>query len=489
MLRQIADHDIRINVSKLEPFLARMMTYSDGTLDVSVICESINLCILVDANIFIGLAAIPKDVQGNHLRAPNHLLALLLSWITDSAWKISLEMDLIYEDKLSKVILPLAEAFAKARSLVDFISFWQEQLAHCQKQGFNHSKPATGFYCPQSLWEDERLLQLIARLAESTLTAGQIYNLILGSHASVLSHETLGPDGNPNLMANLVLLDCAFGITFKDVKPKQITDITRDVYHSSLRWLLNETSWPVEHKWRPWRILIAGQNRRNVTEHHSDIRYLEQQVVEKAVELTTRAQLRDEDSQFGYTEEFYAFAYVIRSMLGQKGLSKHDGKPFHDLIESVIQWIFTHAKKEKGDEKQDQMTSAANPKPLLQWNGQSDGVTSVDILHLCYLAQFLIFPGIFRSDQPLCDVLAFSLTLHRFLEVKQQHRIFQRIYEGAVAFRSSSQAETKSHGLISTPVNYLSLWSKLVNMESLQEDRALKSSEPHVVRSKLLLTR
>ena len=489
MLRQIADYDIRINASKLEPFLARMMTCSDGTLDASVICESINLCILIDANIFTGLAAIPKDVQGNHLRAPNHLLALLLSWITDSAWKVSLEMNLVYEDKLSKVILPLAEAFAKARSLVDFISFWREQLAHCQKQRFNHPELVTGFYCPQSLWEDERLMQLIARLAESTLTAGQIYNLILGSHASVLSHQTLGSDGHPNLMANLVLLDCAFGITFKDVQSNQITDITRDVYHSSLGWLLNETHWPVKHKWRPWRILIAGQDRWNLTENRSDIRYLKQQVVGKAVELTTRAQLRDEDSQSGYTEEFYAFAFIISSISGQKELSKQDRKPYHNLIESVIEWIFTYAKEEKDDEKQDRMASAANPKPVFQWNGQSDGVTSVDILHLCYLTQFLVFPGVFRSDKPLRNVSAFSLTLHRFIEVKQQHKIFQKIYKGAIAFRSSSQTETKPYGLIPTPINYLSLWRKLVNMELIQENRALKSSEPHIVRSELLLIR
>lgn len=487
MLRQIADHDLRINGSKLEPFLAHVMSCPDGTLDASVICESINLCILIDANIFIGLAAILRDVQGNHLRAPSHLLATLLSWITDSAWKISVEMNLVYEDKLSKVVLPLVEAYAKARSLLDFISFWQEQLALCQKKRSNHSELVTGSYRPQSLWEDERLLQMIARLAELTLTAGQVNSLILGAHANMLSHETLGSDDYSNLMASLVILDCVFGITLHDANSNQIRDTTGDVYHSALCWLLNKTYWPVEQKWRLWRILIVGQNRRNRTENRSDLGNLEQEVVGKAVELTTRAQSTDEGHQSGYAEEFYAFAFVTSSVSEQKVPSDEDRELPRNLIEKVIEWIVNYATKDKDDEKQGQMASAANPRPVFQWNGQSDGITSIDILHLCYLAQFLVFPGVFRSDNPLCDVLGLPLMIYRFLGVEHQHQTFQAIYRGAIKSRSSSQTESKPDGLVFNPINYYSLWSKTVNLELLQESQTLKSSEPHRVQSKLLL--
>lgn len=478
MLRQIADHDIRINKSKLEPFFNHVMTCPDGTLDASVICESINLCILVDANIFIGLAAIPRDLRGNHLRAPNRLLAMLLSWITNSAWKLSLEMDLIYEDKLSKVVLPLVEAYAKARSLLEFISFWQEQLALCQKEHSHYSELVTGSYHPKSLWEDERLMQVIARQAECTLTAGQIKNLILDAHASVISHENLGSDGYPNLMASLIFLDLAFGITLNDENSSQIKDITRDIYYSTLGWLLNKTSWPVEHKWRLWRILIACRNCWNPTENRSDIWDLEQQVVDKAVEFTTRAQLRDEVRQSGYAEEFYAFAFLISFTSRQKVPSGQDRIPSCELIEKVIEWIFDYATEEKHDETQDQRASTANPKQVFQWNGQSDGVTSFGILHLCYLAQFLVFPGVIPSDKPLRDVSEFSLIPYRLLEVKHQHRIFQNIYRGAITFRSSSLAETKPYASVFTPINYHSLWTKLVNIELLQENQALKSLEP-----------
>ena len=487
MLRQIADHDIRINRSKLEPFLDHVMTCPDGTLDASVICESINSCILVDASIFIGLAAIPKDLRGNNLRAPNHLLATLLSWITNSAWKLSLEMDLIYEDKLLKVVLPLVKAFAKARSLLDFISFWQEQLALCQEKRSNYSELVTGSCSPKSLWEDERVMQMIARQAESTLTAGQIYNLILGARTNVISHENLGSDGYPNLMANLILLDLAFAITLTDENSDQIKDITRDIYHSTLGWLVNKTHWPVEHKWRLWRILIARRNYWNPTENCLDSWDLEQQVVGKAMELTTRAQSRDEVRQSGYAEEFYAFAFLTSFTSGQKVLSEQDRKPLCDLIEKVIEWMFDYDTEEKHDETRDQQGCTTNPKPVFQWNGQSDGVTSVGILHLCYLAQFLVFPAVFQSDKPLRDVLEFSLIPHRLLEVKHQHRIFQNIYRGAINFRSSSRTETKPYALTATPINYHLLWSKLVNIELLQENQTLKSSEPYNIQSKLPL--
>ena len=406
ILQVIADHNIRINVSKLEPLLAHIMRSPDGTLDASVVCETINLCILIDANIFIGQAPIFEDIQRSHHRVPNQRLAMLLVWITNSAWKNSLEMDLVYEDKLSKVVSPLVEAYAKVRSLLSFVTSWQEQLVLCQKQRFDHSDLVARFYRPQTIWEDERLIQLIARLAESTLTAGQIKNLLLDAHTSVLSHENLGPDGYPNLMAKLILLDCAFGINLNDANSEHIKDVAQDIYHSSFDWILNKKCWPSQHKWRLWRILIAITKRWNVTENQASIQNLKQQVIGKAVELSTRARLgalRDENNQTEYAEELYAFAFVISSISGQNEPGEHESKLSHSLIETVIEWISSYATREKNDERQDQMASAANSKSVVQWDGQSDGVVSLDILHLCYLAQFLIFPGVFQLDKPSLD--------------------------------------------------------------------------------------
>lgn len=408
MLREIVDHNIRISASKLEPLVAHIMSRVDDTLDTFAICESINLCMLVDANILIDPASVPKDAQENHLRSSNHHLAALLLWITNSAWKISLEMDLAYEIKLSKVVSPLLEAYAKARSLLSFVSLWQGQLALCQKQRSNHSELVTRSYRPKSLWEDERLMQLVARLAESTLTTGQIKHLLLDAYASVLSHETLGSGGYPNLTANLILLDCGFGITLNDANSDQIKDVARDVYYSSLNWLLDKTKWPEEHRWRLWRILIAIKNRWDVMENHSNIRDFEQQMIGKAVELTMRVQLRapkDEDSQSRYAEALYAFAFVISSISKQNEHGERDRELSYDLIEKVIEWISSYAIRVKNDETENQMASAAISKSIIQWNGQSDGVASLDILHLCYLAQFLFYPGVFQSNKPSLDVL------------------------------------------------------------------------------------
>lgn len=481
MLRDIADHNIRISTSKLEPLLAHIMSCSDETLDASAICELTSLSILIDSNIFLDPAPIAKDGQENHLRVHNHCSAALLFWITNSAWKKSLEMDPIYEVKLSKVVTPLVEAFAKARNLLGFVSSWQEQLALCQKQRSDQLELVARSYRPRTLWEDERLMQLVARLAESALTAGQINHMLLEAQASVISHEKLGSDGYPNLMANLVLLDCAIGINLNDARSDQIKDTARDVYHSTLDWLLNKTHWPEEHKWRLWRILIAFNKRWYLTENYPDIRFLEQQVISKAVELTTRVQFKTpnvEDSQSGYAEELYAFAFVISSISGQKKPGEDDERPSHDLIETVIQWISKYGARERNDEKQDQIASTENSEPVIQWNGQSDGVTALDILHLCYLAQFLVFPGSLRLEEPSLNIFALSLTVYRFLKVAHQHQIFQNIYRGAIAFGSSSQPEMKPYESLSTPINYLSLWRKLANMELLQENRALTGSEP-----------
>lgn len=404
MLQEIVDHDIRISASKLESILAHIMSGLDDTRDASAICELISLCIAIDANIFIVPAPIAKDGQANQRRVPNQRLAPLLLWITTAAWKNSLERDLVYEIKLSKVVLPLVQAFAKARNLLGFVSLWQDQLAVCQKQPLDQSELLSRSYRPRTLWEDERLLQLIARLAESTLTIGQINDMLLKAHASIISHESSGSDGYPNLLSNLIFLDCTLGITLNDAKSDQIKEIARDIYNSNLKWLLNETQLPIEHRWRLWRILLALSKRWDLLGSYPDSQFLEQQVVGKAVELNTRLQLGTSkigDSQHGYAEELYAFAFVVSSISGQKKPGEDDEKPSHDLIAMAIEWISNYGARERDDEKQNQIACAGNLESCVQWNGQSDGVTTLDILHVGYLTQILVFPGSLQYDKRL----------------------------------------------------------------------------------------
>ena len=399
MLHQIANHNIRISTSKLESLLGHIMTYPKNILDAPAMCELIRLCIVIDPNIFIASAPTATDGQRKHQPVPNRRLAALLSWITESAWKKSLETDLVYEAKLSQVVLPLVEAFAKARNLLGFISIWQEQLAVCQERYLDQFELVSRSYWSRTLWEDERLLQQIARLAEFTLTAGQIKNMLAEIHASITSHENSGSEGYPNLVALLVVLDCASGIILDDVRSDQMKDTVRNIYRSTLDWTVNNKDWPVEHKWRLWRILIAFNKRWYMTENDADIPNLEQQAIGKAMELTLGAQLQTSKTkkiQRGYAEELYAFGFVLSLTPELKKLGQDNKHSCHDLIAGVIEWISNHGAGEGKDEKQDKMDSSLNFEQVVQWNGQSDGVTTLDVLRLGYLSQFLAFPGSLR---------------------------------------------------------------------------------------------
>lgn len=396
MLREVADHNVRISISKLGPLIGRIMSYPDGALDAAGICEIIGLCIVIDANIFLAPAPSAKDGQRKHQRVPNHLLAALLRWITDSAWKKSLEVDPVYEVKLSKVVLPLADAFEKARNLLGFVSFWQEQLSVCQVKHPEQLGPLSASYRPRTVWEDERLLQRVGRLAESSLTVGQINSWLVESCASVESHLVSGSDGFPKLVAGLIVLDCASAITLNNAKLAQIADTSQIIYRSTLNWLLSEINWPTEHVWRLWRILIAFTKDYYIETTHSDTRYLEQQVTGKAVKLTLETQLRtakNEEIRYSYAEELYAFAFVISQISEQRKSGEDNERPYHDLMVTVIEWISEYGARECNNGTQSHNDSTEKPQPVIQWNGQSDGVIGLDILHLGYLTQILVVPG------------------------------------------------------------------------------------------------
>jgi hypothetical protein len=492
LLQEIADHNIRISISKLEPLLDHTMSCLDGSLDAATFCEMISLCIAIDANMFIVPAPIAKAEQANNRRLPNQRLAALLLWITTSAWKKSLEPDMPYEAKLSKIVIPLVKAFAKARDLLGFVACWQEQLASCQTLRPNQLGLIPGSYLPQSLWEDERLLQLLSRLLGSTLTTGQINNTLSKAHTNITSHATLVSDGYPRLIANLILLDCALGITLNDDRSDQVTRTVRDIYHYTLDGLLSRPDWPKEHKWRLWRILITYNERWILRGKDSDLQGIEQQVIEKAVDLITRTQSKPskiKDQQRYYTEELYAFAFVLSATSRENKFGEDGKKPFQELVGTALfERLIGYGQGERGNEEQDQIASIKNPESVGQWNGQSDAVTTLDILHLGYLSQVLNFPSTIGLDKKSVNMFVLPLIVLSFINITQQHRFFQAIYNGAVSFRSSLQTKSKPHDSFFPSVNYLSLWNQLLKMETLKENRTLSSSEPFASQRRSLLT-
>lgn len=80
------------------------------------------------------------------------------------------------------------------------------------------------------------------------------------------------------------------------------------------------------------------------------------------------------------------------------------------------------------------------------------------------------------------------LTACRSLKAIHQDQFFNNIYEGAIAFGSSHQKGIQPYNSLSTPINHLSLWSKLLNLELVQESRTLTSAEPHGRQQKCVLT-
>lgn len=449
MLREALDHKVRLDGSICEVTLARIVSISDkefGVSDTPIYWTLIGLCLEIDANHFVTSSSVDKSSDGNPDTVQNRDLAAVLSQITNTDGQSTPYSDVDYNTKLLKVVLPLAEAFASARVLTAFLLHWEEQLTICQPR---RSEDTANSGLSKIIWEDERLILLVGRLMESSLTPGQIEQVFQKIFTNLIPSESVDSEDHSGSMANLVILDCVVGGLAKKPSLKQLEQTIHSLYLSILGIVSSGSSWPSEQSWRLWRILTTLNERWPLLQTSITREEAEGLAMDEAAELIKHS-VSAESTNVGqvYLKELHAFSFIL-SLASVQNIKTDIPRPETDRAASVIETILNYRQSFFDSMNLSLDEHPSSTQLIAQWDVQNERVLSVDVLLVGYIAQIITFPTVFS-----------------ILKVDLQHRFFQQLYWSAVAFKKARQPET---GFI----NYLSIWQTLLDSELLQENTAV----------------
>ena len=322
MLRKAVDHQVQLSFSVLTTLLDQSSglfqnvsynhseTRVDDEDDNNIEWGFISLCIFNDSNAFVIPSSSATKNEKYGYRPPNKYLSALLRSITDETCYHSLEEDKDYDFKIQNVVVPLCDAFIGARDLTGFLGHWREQLSIIQERQASHGKH---FNLGPNIWEDERLLLHIAQSVESSLTAGQIVE-VLSSATHVLAPSIPNVLGsNPIPLESLILLDCVCIGIYKDETLAKLERIILSVFSLLGELVSRPPTIFSGYGWRIWRIKATITDRWSSLRDSSVLRRKAHSAICMASELINRisSDLTLSDN-LDLTEESYAFRFMLK---------------------------------------------------------------------------------------------------------------------------------------------------------------------------------
>lgn len=404
MLQVVADHNVRLSTFKIESLLSEVSRVLDGKIDIPNYWDLVGLCINIDATTLINTSSVSGGSQESKPRRLNEQMASLLSIVTTTGWSTILDTSSDYSTKLVQFILPLAKAFAKARDLIGFISLWQEQLAICQRDRPSMKPIASVANYARSVWEDEELLQLVARLVETSLTVGQIEVLLQKAKFNLAPFET-AVSIDSEFLADMVVLDCIINARLTESYLDQLANFAHIAYTSILNMVSSEISWPIEHRWRFWRILTTIHQHWFIPHHSSKFQLAEQQAIEKAVRTVNGLMTGEKSAKQEFSEDVCMFMF----MLSVASASKMNETTLH--VGSAIEILSDGLNVlQNASEAGFQHKNGVLELPI-QWNGQIHTIDSKEVAVLGCISQLIAYPNILRYYQNLKQCLVSDLSV------------------------------------------------------------------------------
>lgn len=396
MLRDALDHKVRLDGLICAVVLPKVLNISDGifdTPDAPLYWTLIGLCLEIDANSFLTSSPVTENSEGNSGVTPETNLASLLSRITETDGKMTPYSDINHTAKLSKIVLPLAEAFANARDLTAFLFHWEQQLTVCQQQ---EPVVTSNSILPRSIWEDDKLILLVGHLIESSLTTGQMEKVFQKIHTGFISLASADSTDHSNSLADSVILDSLVSGLAKESALSQLVETVRPLYLCVLSIVTsNASNWPARQSWRLWRILTTFKERWPQLQNSLPCKEAERLATDKAVELV-RHLLSAEATSAGqvYVRELYAFSFILIHASVQS-IETDTTPPKPDRATSVIETILNYRQSLCDDMSLGLIEYPVSTELVAQWDMQNDQIISVEVLLVGYIGQIVTFPNVF----------------------------------------------------------------------------------------------
>ena len=415
LLRFATSSKIQLDTQTLETIFLHISGLSDETIEHPVDWDLMSLCMQNDGNLI--LPAQSKSA-GPSPQLHGRLLTPLLARATNAgivdvrkSFKTagSSEKMKTYTTILNDITIPLVEAFAYARNLTGFIEIWHTQLVAWQDARLSYISSGLVSSCGESIWEDDKLLDMVASKLEFALTSGQISKVLRGiSHGMQSSFEP-GKEAFPECYAGVTILDCILNGIKSEATVLATTEQVSEILAHVLTVLSSYTKSPQWWSWRLWRILATIFRRwpdLTRTFDHPSTPYT---ILKKAQSIVTQglsSNLLDEGGIPEYAQDIQALGSLLALIPLRRDIDLnniYDGvipalvKDIVNSIKQKIKYACDHA------EIQGSQTWLS-----LEWDGHRSSVDTRDMLLLCYAVEITLAMHVLRYS-PANDYALASL--------------------------------------------------------------------------------
>ena len=313
MLKDMLEHAvnslIKLDSATLEFILNRFSGLSRKYPNDEVNWTLVNLCLKLDANIIVSMS--PKG-EVDIIRQPNEFLDQLLKRLSATGFKILPSGCEKCKMLLTTVVLPLLEAFVRARDLLGFITVWHQQLEVSQKSKSSIMANGIDPNSIESVWEDDQLLHTVAGLLEPSLVPRQI-DQEAEKTCQEMTHKSL-KSNYARFYANAIKLDCLIDGVKSDGLSSRFAAMARSTLGSITELIMNTANLRIEHAWRLWRILTTITTYWPSIPHSKEMVAVQGSIAERALDsirLGTSPELGGQVAGAIYVCGLYAFRFIL----------------------------------------------------------------------------------------------------------------------------------------------------------------------------------
>jgi nucleolar pre-ribosomal-associated protein 2 len=219
MLNSAIKYKIGFELSLLRS-IAMEYAISDDVTNWKLLSTLINL----DSNVFL--------MPNQEMDLLTEILPRITAACAESSWQV------LYDEVVFNIVVPLMGEFAKARDLSGFIRHWFTQLVM-----FERLQPETNFSQVRrfSVWEDDALQDELAKLLESSLTIRQILSLLEWLSEEVKEH--------PNAVCVILEALCL------SIRSYEVIDAVGVLPYNIMFEKGTSQKLIQRYRWRSWRLL------------------------------------------------------------------------------------------------------------------------------------------------------------------------------------------------------------------------------------------
>ena len=389
MLQTCVDHKLQLSLSRIQATLDQFSGFFSSNCGDTVEWSVVSLCLQIDFNAFVVPGSSGEASLSHSTRHPNKYLSALFSNISNEHFEASQN----YEFLLTGIVLPLCSAFADARDLDGFIHYWIEQISiHEERQS---EKKGLSLNMPR-LWQDERLLQLVAQFAESKLTPGQLDHLASSASkgpAPSMPSTSISPSLS---LANLVILDCLFSGIYQETTLKTLAETAQSIFSMLGAHLSDCLDHSLVHNWRMWRIKTTIADRWVTLRNSALFKGSLQSSICTASEVLVRMCLKTSPhGEADRGEELFAFRFLLHlAVIEESGttLQFPSRTRLVSAVAKIIDMMEPFCHRISHDHFQTIKLAAYVP----SWDEFDTVVKSINTLYLGCVADILISPVALR---------------------------------------------------------------------------------------------